>query len=1337
MKEKFLRLLIVMTISITALFALGITASAATAGDFTITLTEGGGDPVVDTDYTYADGVLTILSDKDITIKNTNPSTSTTDRIEVADGVSANITIAGVNIDVSGTEYAAAFQIADNSTGNVTITLADGTTNTLKSGKYCAGLQKNGAYISETQGKLTITGTCSLIAPGGSGAGIGGGISRSTITAIGGERGAGIGGGHNGSGSNITITISGGTVTATGDKYGAGIGGGFKGSGSYITISDGTVTATGGFGAGIGGGMEGNGSNIEISGGTVTAPGDTGGAGIGGGYKGSGSNIEISGGEVTAIGNIGAGIGGGEYGSGSNIDISGGKVTATGGTGGASIGGGLRSSGSNIEISGGSVKAVAGTVYQNCVPAAIGQGVQWDSDTGVYSNGAEVTPTDGNGNNVYLLELTSATSSLKIDGKDFPINHGSDGKVYVYLPEGEHTVISDGNSATSKYAKNADNKLEPIGTAFTITGTDLVYGTDYTYPADTGVLTILSDKDITIANADPSSSTTNRIEVAYGVSANITLDGVNINVRREKACAFKIADDSTGDVTIILADNSENTLKSGTGWAGLQKNGRYSEELGTLTIQGGELGTGKLIAQGGDLSAGIGDGDGCNSSNIEISGGTVTATGGSDGVGIGGFSGSKNIEISGGVVHASTAEGPGSTAIGSVSGPAEITISGGTVTTVSGFNGENGGYAPDIGSRYVSGSIINITGGSIKINGANDNPFYGITPIDGNRKNVYLFTLDNPNNEDIIIDGVDYPDKHSNENRIYAYLPNDNHIVEIGDTTKYYIYNDGGYQCYNNYADIWMDCERYSKPYDGIEIYTSEFTVHLGDEDITDNENIAFTFYDSEGTLLGSSPVDVGEYTVRATYDDGETFGMAELEYEIVPGPLGTINIFGEVGKTLGEVTKEYIPEGAPEPADPFAGTFAWADGLSDSTVIVAGEEYEWTFTAQSSNYAVLEGTFITYGDISDPTELTATGGEGKVTLNWTSNSTAAAPYEAYSICVFETMESAEAFLHTSEQEFIKFRYFMDDAEDPITSYEIDGLSAGTTYYFVLMADPMGKQEGVTSNHSVYATASDGTNVVSATTSAASSGGSGGSSSSGGGSYGGGGSSSYVPENPEIGGKPASWTTIADDISKLPDGSETTIELNGNYDVPVSVIKAIAEKDMKVTFVIDSTKSWIIDGAEIEDPEAADLKILTIASVNTSALRGDVGAKFRIDGTNAPTELEITFAKKNEGKFANLYKKDGDKLVFVDNARVDENGKVILSVSEKGDYVIMLCEFSDRRGDVSNDGLVTPKDASSILKDIVALEGAANPVMLDYNGDGVITPKDASDILKDLVFDVI
>ena len=95
-----------------------------------------------------------------------------------------------------------------------------------------------------------------------------------------------------------------GSLTATGGDYGAGIGGGYKGNGKNITIKGGTVNATGGDngGAGIGGGDYGSGEDITITGGTVNAAGGLDGAGIGGGYEGSGSNVTVSGAaQVTAI----------------------------------------------------------------------------------------------------------------------------------------------------------------------------------------------------------------------------------------------------------------------------------------------------------------------------------------------------------------------------------------------------------------------------------------------------------------------------------------------------------------------------------------------------------------------------------------------------------------------------------------------------------------------------------------------------------------------------------------------------------------------------------------------------------------------------------------------------------------------------------------------------------------------------------------------------------------------------------------------------------------------------------------------------------------------------
>ena len=98
--------------------------------------------------------------------------------------------------------------------------------NELKSGSCNAGLEKNG---NESSGKLTIKDDND---------------TKGSLTAEGGEDGAGIGGGYESGAGNIEIT--GGTVEAVGGEGAAGIGGGVYGTGHDIEISGGKVSATSG-----------------------------------------------------------------------------------------------------------------------------------------------------------------------------------------------------------------------------------------------------------------------------------------------------------------------------------------------------------------------------------------------------------------------------------------------------------------------------------------------------------------------------------------------------------------------------------------------------------------------------------------------------------------------------------------------------------------------------------------------------------------------------------------------------------------------------------------------------------------------------------------------------------------------------------------------------------------------------------------------------------------------------------------------------------------------------------------------------------------------------------
>lgn len=236
--------------------------TTATAGDFQVT-----GD---NTKYTYANNTLTVQDGADLTISGT----TTQDKIVVASGATAAITLAGVNINVGGCAF-------DMAGATVTLTLAENTTNILKSDVFRAGLE------APDGSTLTIDGSGKLEATSGSSYGYGAGI--------GGEAGLNARGGD---GGKIIIGDS-AQVIAT-SREGAGIGGGacYSNAGSdgtggnagEITIKgNAQVTATSASGAGIGGGTGGGGKGG--SGGTVTIEGNAvvtatsrGSAGIGGGW---------------------------------------------------------------------------------------------------------------------------------------------------------------------------------------------------------------------------------------------------------------------------------------------------------------------------------------------------------------------------------------------------------------------------------------------------------------------------------------------------------------------------------------------------------------------------------------------------------------------------------------------------------------------------------------------------------------------------------------------------------------------------------------------------------------------------------------------------------------------------------------------------------------------------------------------------------------------------------------------------------------------------------------------------------------------------------------------
>lgn len=209
-----------------------------------------------------------------------------------------------------------------------------------------------------------------------------------------------------------------------------------------------------------------------------------------------------------------------------------------------------------------------------------------------------------------------------------------------------------------------------------------------------------------------SSTATNRVIKVIAeedATANVTLDGVNINTDANRRYETAFRTEGKGDVNIEL--DGSNTLRSGyfSKAAGLNKG-----NSGTLTIND-EDNNGKLEATGGYGGAGIGGGYDSSTSDITITGGTITARGSYSGAGIGGgnHGSGSNITISGGDVTAIGSVYASGIGGGSIGSGSDITISGGKVTAK---GGDQGGAGIG-GGFWASGSDITISGGEVEASG--------------------------------------------------------------------------------------------------------------------------------------------------------------------------------------------------------------------------------------------------------------------------------------------------------------------------------------------------------------------------------------------------------------------------------------------------------------------------------------------------------------------------------------------------------------------------------------------------------------------------------------------
>ena len=203
------------------------------------------------------------------------------------------------------------------------------------------------------------------------------------------------------------------------------------------------------------------------------------------------------------------------------------------------------------------------------------------------------------------------------------------------------------------------------------------------------------DKDVMTFEANTASTVTKAVNKAVKniikiinnctkKDTTVTIEDVNINVSGGEYGTGKAAMsvEGVGDTTLKL--EGDNTLKSGWGRAGVEKNDETSS--GKLTITAEDTSS-SLNAVGGQEAAGIGGGGYRQStSKLEIANGKIYAEGGSRGAGIGG---------------------------GSIGGNGEVTISGGEVTAYASGGGAGIGGGTDSTKKStvrILGGVINAVG---------------------------------------------------------------------------------------------------------------------------------------------------------------------------------------------------------------------------------------------------------------------------------------------------------------------------------------------------------------------------------------------------------------------------------------------------------------------------------------------------------------------------------------------------------------------------------------------------------------------------------------------------
>ncbi len=259
---------------------------------------------------------------------------------------------------------------------------------------------------------------------------------------------------------------------------------------------------------------------------------------------------------------------------------------------------------------------------------------------------------------------------------------------------------------------------------FTVSGG--TEGIDWSFDTSTGVLKILTGKELTISGGTGDVggiSRSGKIEIADNIGdVNIVISGLEIDHSKYGADNYGIYTGDNNTVNITIDKNAPSVIKASGNSAGIQLAGGTGAKGSTVIIDG----DGELEVHGGSVgtnSGGAAIGNayrmGSTNSNIIINGGTITARGGFAAAAIGAAYNSNlgDITINGGDINAvAKTHGAGIGGGWQPSNIGDITITGGTIfaSGVEHGTGIGGGCQGDVGNITISGkdTVVTAIGGN-------------------------------------------------------------------------------------------------------------------------------------------------------------------------------------------------------------------------------------------------------------------------------------------------------------------------------------------------------------------------------------------------------------------------------------------------------------------------------------------------------------------------------------------------------------------------------------------------------------------------------------------------